>query len=375
MAVTQSQSLSVGIVGIPNAGKSTLFNSLTKCVVPAENFPFCTIDKNIGIVKIPDTRLDQLSGFFKAEKVVPSAIKFVDIAGLVKGASKGEGLGNQFLAHIREVDVIMYVLRAFSGEKIVHVYDKVDPLNDLKIVESELIIKDIETVEKRIGEVKKTIKSGADEKTAKHIALLERLLNHLGEGKCAIDLKVDEDEAELIRDLWLLTNKKRMYILNVKEGLDEPQLEDWKKSIVDYVGGDADFILCVDVKMIGDMSEMDEESKKEYLEMLGGSPVLIEDIIKTAYKRLGLLTFYTGSSQECNAWTIKAGATVQEASGVIHTDLAKNFITADVVNVEDLVTSGGWANAKEKGMIRNHGKEYLVQDGDYIIVYLTKGKN
>lgn len=374
MSVTQSQSLSVGIVGIPNAGKSTLFNSLTKCAVPAENFPFCTIDKNVGVVKIPDERLEKMSAFFKAKKIVPSAIKFVDIAGLVKGASKGEGLGNQFLSHIREVDVIMYVLRAFSGEKIVHVYDKIDPLNDLKIVESELIIKDIETVEKRIGDLKKNIKSGTDEKTSKHIKMLERLLEHLGEGKSAIDLSIDDEERELLVDMWLLTNKKRMYILNVKEGLDEPQLEEWKKSISDYVGGDAEFILPVDVKMIGDMSDMDEVSKKEYLEMIGGSPVLIEDIIKTAYHRLDLLTFYTGSEEECNAWTIKKGATVQEAAGVIHTDLAKNFITADVVNVDELINAGGWAIAKEKGVIRNHGKDYLIQDGDYVIVYLTKGK-
>jgi len=373
MGAIRSHSLSVGIVGLPNSGKSTLFNSLTKCGVPAENFPFCTIDKNVGVVKIPDSRLDKMASFYKAQKIVPSAMTFVDIAGLVKGASQGEGLGNQFLAHIREVDVVLYVLRAFSGDSIVHVYNRVDPLEDLKIVESELILKDIETVEKRIAEMKRNLKSGSDDKQKKEIAIVESLLNHLGEGKSAIDFTVEEDYFPLIHDMWLLTNKKRMYLLNIKEGVDEQQLSSWVDAIQKYVKEqDKAYIVSADVKLIGDMSDMNAEAQKEFLDMLGTKPVLLDDVILTAYKRLNLLTFYTGCEEECNAWTIEDGATVQEAAGVIHTDLAENFITADVVNVDQMIDSGGFTQAKEKGIVRNHGKDYLVKDGDYIIVYNAK---
>lgn len=374
MSVTRSHSLSIGIVGLPNSGKSTLFNSLTKCAVPAENFPFCTIDKNVGIVKIPDARLDALESFFKAQKTVPSAITFVDIAGLVKGASKGEGLGNQFLSHIREVDVVMFVLRAFSSEKIVHVYDRINPLEDLKIVESELILKDIDSVTKRLADLNRYSKSGMTEQQKKAIDINEKLLAHLGEGKCAIDLPMSPEDAELLSDMWLLTNKKRMYILNVREGVDESQLAKWEEELVGYIHpNDKNFVLKVDVKTVGEMSEMDEATKEEFLALLESKPVQIEDIIRKAYDRLDLLTFYTGSEKEVNAWTISKGATVQEAAGVIHTDLAKNFITSDIVNVMDLVNGGGWAVAKEKGLVRNQGKSYLIQDGDYVIVAVSKG--
>lgn len=371
MAVTRSHSLSIGIVGLPNSGKSTLFNSLTKCAVPAENFPFCTIDKNVGIVKIPDARLDSLEAFFKAKKTVPSAITFVDIAGLVKGASKGEGLGNQFLSHIREVDVVMFVLRAFSSEKIVHVYDRIDPLEDLKIVESELILKDIDSVTKRLADLNRYTKSGMTEVQKKSIEINEKLLAHLGEGKCAIDLPMTPEDAELLSDMWLLTNKKRMYILNVREGVDEGQLAEWEADLVSYIHpNDKNFVLKVDVKTVGELSEMDEAGKAEFLSMLDQTPVQIEDIIRKANDRLDLLTFYTGSEEEVNAWTISKGATVQEAAGVIHTDLAKKFITSDVVQVMDLINAGGWVQAKEKGLIRNQGKTYLIQDGDYVIVQI-----
>jgi GTP-binding protein YchF len=378
MGVIKSHSLAVGIVGIPNAGKSTLFNSITKCSVPAENFPFCTIDKNVGMVKIPDKRLYRMAEFFKAEKIVPSAINFVDIAGLVKGASKGEGLGNQFLSHIRECDVIMYVLRAFSGEKVVHVYDRVDPLEDLKIVQSELILKDIDSVENRLNQTKKLAKPGADEKVKKAIQNLEGMLEHLGNGKMAIEFVVPEDEKYIFQDIFLLTNKRMMYVLNVKEGTEQVQVDSWVKSVRDYVHAeDKDFVITVDVKIVGELSDMDEAGQQEYLEMLkhedGTFPTTVDDIIKTACRRLNLLTFFTGSQEECNAWTIEKGATIQAAMGAVHTDLAKNFITADVVNVDSLIDAGGWANAKEKGIIRNYGKEYLVQDGDYVIAFVGKG--
>jgi ribosome-binding ATPase len=377
MSVVKSHSLSIGIVGIPNAGKSTLFNSITKCTVPAENFPFCTIDKNVGVVRIPDGRLDRMVEHFKAEKVVPSVINFVDIAGLVKGASKGEGLGNQFLSHIREVDVVMYVLRAFSGEKVVHVYNRIDPVEDLKIVQSELILKDIESIEKRLNETKRNARPGADEKTKKEIANLEAILEHLGSGQMAIDFKISEDEKYVFEDLFLLTNKRMMYVLNVKEGTEQSQVDQWVKSLQDYINpADKDFVITVDVKLVGELSEMDLEGQKEYLEMLvhedGKFPTIIDDIIKMACNRLNLITFFTGSSEECNAWTIEQGVSIQAAMGVVHTDLAKKFITADVVNVDAMLEAGGWVSAKEKGIIRNYGKEYVVQDGDYVIAYVTK---
>jgi GTP-binding protein YchF len=377
MSVVKSHSLSVGIVGIPNAGKSTLFNSITKCAVPAENFPFCTIDKNVGMVKIPDARLYKMAEFFKAEKIVPSAINFVDIAGLVKGASKGEGLGNQFLSHIREVDVIMYVLRAFSGDKVVHVYDKVDPLDDLKIVQSELILKDIESVEKRLNETRKLAKPGADDKIRSAISNLEGMMEHLGSGKMAIEFKVPADEKYIFADLFLLTNKRMMFVLNIKEGTEQAQVETWVKSVKDYVSvEDKEFVVTVDVKIVGELSDMDESAQTEYLEMLkhddGTFPTTVNDIIKVACNRLNLLTFFTGSQEECNAWTIEKGATIQAAMGAVHTDLAKNFITADVVNIDQMLEIGGWVAAKDKGIIRNYGKEYLVQDGDYVIAYVGK---
>ncbi|HOK59811.1 MAG TPA: redox-regulated ATPase YchF [Candidatus Dojkabacteria bacterium] len=367
--VTRSHSLSIGIVGLPNCGKSTLFNALTKNSVPAENYPFCTIDKNIGVVQIPDERLDRLSNFFKAQKVVPSAMTFVDIAGLVKGASKGEGLGNQFLSHIREVDAIIYVLRAFKGDSVVHVYNRIDPVDDFEIVQSELIIKDIESVEKRYESVKRNSKSGITESIAMEFSVLEKILKGLNEGKPVIDMVLKKEEREIVHDLFLLTDKPRIFILNVKEGMDDENLEEWKKKLAE-ISGDTEnkYIIEADVKLLSDLADMKEEEFNEYVQLLGKKPVTVEDIIKKAYERLNLITFYTGSSKECNAWSIQKGADIKSAAGVIHTDFEKNFITADVVNVDDLINAGGWGVAKEKGLVKNHGKEYIVNDGDYVVI-------
>jgi hypothetical protein len=367
--VTRSHSLSIGIVGLPNCGKSTLFNALTKNSVPAENYPFCTIDKNIGVVQIPDERLDRLSNFFKAQKVVPSAMTFVDIAGLVKGASKGEGLGNQFLSHIREVDAIIYVLRAFKGDSVVHVYNRIDPVDDFEIVQSELIIKDIESVEKRYESVKRNSKSGITESIAMEFSVLEKILKGLNEGKPVIDMVLKKEEREIVHDLFLLTDKPRIFILNVKEGMDDENLEEWKKKLGDISGDkENEYIIEADVKLLSDLADMKEEEFNEYVQLLGKKPVTVEDIIRKAYARLNLITFYTGSSKECNAWSIQKGADIKSAAGVIHTDFEKNFITADVVNVDDLINSGGWGAAKEKGLVKNHGKEYIVNDGDYVVI-------
>lgn len=367
--VTRSHSLSLGIVGLPNSGKSTLFNALTKKSVPAENYPFCTIDKNIGVVQIPDERLEKMSEFFKAEKIVPSAMTFVDIAGLVKGASKGEGLGNQFLSHIREVDVIIYVLRAFESESVTHVYNRVDPIDDFEIVQSELIIKDIEVVEKRFDTVKRNSRSGITESIGLELKTLESVLKGLNEGKPVIDMNFNQEEKEVLKDLWLLTNKQRVFILNSKEGLEEKRIGEWKKKLGEISDDiNNEYVLEVDVKLLSDLASMKEEELNEYIELLGKKPTTVEDVIKKAYERLNLITFYTGSQKECNAWSIEKGADAKSAASVIHTDLGKNFITADVVNVDALIDIRGWVNAKEKGLIKNHGKEYIVNDGDYIVI-------
>jgi ribosome-binding ATPase len=367
--VTRSHTLSLGIVGLPNAGKSSLFNALTKKSVPAENFPFCTIDKNVGVVEIPDERLKKLSTFFDAQKVVPSVMTFVDIAGLVKGASQGEGLGNQFLSHIREVDVIVYILRAFQSTEIVHVYNRVNPIDDFEIVQSELILKDIESVEKRIANVKRENKSGISTEAAMHLEVLERIFKWLNEGKPVIDMSFNEEERVFVKDLWLLTNKQRLFLLNCKEGLNSEDIEKWEDVLAEISGDqEKEYIFRVDIKLLSDLANMHEEELNEYVELLGYKPITIEDVIGFAYKRLDLITFYTGSKKECNAWTIEKGANVKNAAGVIHSDLSKNFITADVVNVQDLIEVGGWNSAKEKGLVKNYGKEYIVKDGDYIVI-------
>ena len=364
MSVKRSHSLSLGIVGLPNSGKSTIFNALTKMSVPAENFPFCTIDKNIGVVEIPDERLMKMAEYFNAKKIVHSAMTFVDIAGLVKGASKGEGLGNQFLGHIREVDVIMYMLRAFQSNEIVHVYERVNPVEDFEIVQDELIFKDIEVVEKKIASVDKLARIGHKD-AEEEMKILKKIMEELNKGTAVIDMELSDDEKEYVYDLWLLTNKRRMFILNTKEGMEEEQVKEWESQLREKTG---DMVVIADVKLIG----QGDEEIAEYEELLGYKPNSVIDIVQKAYECLNLITFYTGSEKECNAWTIEKGANVKEAAGVIHTDLEENFITADVVSLDDMLGVGGWNSAKEKGLVKNHGRDYLVNDGDYIIILANK---
>lgn len=308
MSAIRSHSLSIGIVGLPNAGKSTLFNSLTENTVPAENFPFCTIDKNVGVVEVPDPRLESLSKHYQAQKVVPSAITFVDIAGLVKGASEGEGLGNQFLSHIREVDMIMYVLRAFRSQTITHIYERIDPWDDFQIVQTELILKDLDTVERKYAEISKKARVTKEKEIQLQTGTLEKLKSALGEGIPAIDVQLTKDEKEFADDLWLLSSKPRLFILNVQaESLSDAQtqIKMFEDRLPDCRA------IAVDVKIVGDLSRMNEAEKFEYIDLLGYQPILIDDVIHTAFEQLQLITFYTGSEKECNAWSIVQGATAK----------------------------------------------------------------
>jgi GTP-binding protein YchF len=372
MAVVRSHSLSIGIVGLPNSGKSTIFNALTKSQVPAENYPFCTIDKNLGVVKIPDKRLESMVKHYNSQKVVPSAITFVDIAGLVKGASKGEGLGNQFLSHIREVSAIMYVLRAFKSENVSHVYDKISPVDDLKIVRAELILKDLETVDKKLGEVRSHAKSGATPEVEMQLSALEKIQENLSNESPAYVTDLDEEERKYIQDLWLLTDKPSIYLVNIKGGVDEPELKKWLDELKDSVPDEErDFILRVDCKMEGELEVMDVDEQEEMKSMVDNYQGT-SDIIKHAFKRLDLVTFYTGNEKEANAWTIKEGSNVKEAAGVIHSDLEENFVAAEVINVEKMLELGGWNKAKEAGEVKNVSRDYVVEDGDYVVILATK---
>ncbi len=372
MAVIRSHSLSIGIVGLPNSGKSTIFNALTKSSVPAESYPFCTIDKNVGVVKIPDARLDRLSDFYKAQKVVPSAITFVDIAGLVKGASKGEGLGNQFLGHIREADAIMYVLRAFKSEKVTHVYDKINPADDLQIVRSELILKDIDTVTKKQGEISGRTRTGVTDEQKLQLSALDKVAKTLDSGNPAITAKLSDEERIFLHELWLLTDKPAFYLLNIKGGVDEAEMKDWLEALYRLIPeNEKDFIVKVDCKMETEFDGMSTEEKNEITCMVDDYKGT-DAIITTAYNRLDLLTFYTGNEKECNAWTIGKGATIKEAAGVIHTDLEQGFVAAEVVNVEKMLDVGGWVKAREAGLIRTEGKTYLIQDGDYTNILVNR---
>ncbi len=368
MSVTRSHGLSAGIVGLPNAGKSTLFNSITHNSVPAENFPFCTIDKNIGVVEVKDPRLEKLSDFYKTEKKVPSLIKYVDIAGLVKGASEGEGLGNKFLSHIREVDLIIYVLRGFTSDSISHVYDRIDPWEDYEIVQGELILKDLETVSKSFAEVSKKARVTNDKDTKMHLNALQKLLDAFDKSLPALSVDFNDEEKPFIKELTLLSIKPRLFIINIKEGSDDNKQKELLEQFRQKVNV-SDIVLAVDVKTLGDFENMDTDEQNEFLSLLDDKPILLPDIIEATYKRLNLITFYTGNEKECNAWSIVQGANAKEAAGVIHTDLSDGFITSDVVNVEKMIDAGGFHAAKEVGLVRNQGKEYIVQDGDYVIIY------
>jgi ribosome-binding ATPase len=372
MSVKRSHNLSIGIVGLPNSGKSTLFNALTSNSVPAENYPFCTIDTNIGVVTIEDARLQRLAEMYKSGVTVPSAMTFVDIAGLVKGASKGEGLGNQFLGHIRQVDAVMYVLRAFRSERVTHVYDRVDPVDDFTILQSELILKDLETVGRRLSDLEDKMKSGKGSQLAAEKELLERIELSLNGGIPVRTLEFTEEEGQIVRDLWLLTSKPSFYLMNVKGGVDGSLVSEWKEQLIEELPEmEREYIIAVDSKMESEMDGISEEERSELSAMVEGYAG-VQDIVELAFRRLDLITFYTCDEKRCHAWTIQSGATVKEAAGVIHSDFEKNFVAAEILNTAYELEEGGWNGAKEKGRVRNVGREYIVKDGDHVHILATK---
>jgi len=361
--------MKLGIVGLPNVGKSTLFNSLTKAGAESANYPFCTIDPNIGIVTVPDERLQKLGDLYQSKKVTPAVIEFVDIAGLVKGASKGEGLGNQFLANIREVDAIVHVVRCFEDTNVVHVDGNIDPIRDIETINLELIFSDIEILDRRIA---KTVKGARMDKTlAKELALLEKVKAHLEEGKLAktFELSEDEEEAEWFKDYNLLTAKPVIYAANVSE--DDLADDGTGNAYVQKVKEHAKeedcevFVICAQIEQ--EIAELDEEEKAMFLEELGLTESGLEKLIKASYSLLGLISYLTAGEDETRAWTIKKGTKAPQAAGKIHTDFERGFIRAEVVNYQDLLECKSLSAAKEKGLVGLEGKEYVVKDGDVIL--------
>ncbi|UCC56832.1 MAG: redox-regulated ATPase YchF [Gammaproteobacteria bacterium] len=354
-------SVKCGIVGLPNVGKSTLFNALTEAGIQAENYPFCTIDPNVGIVPIPDPRLDRLAEIVKPQKIIPTTMEFVDIAGLVEGASKGEGLGNKFLAHIRETDAICMVVRCFEDDNVVHVSGSVDPLRDIEVINTELQLADLETIEKAINRVAKVAKSGDKEARAK-LALIESVRAHLDAGKPVITMELDEDQRQAIHELHLLTAKPVMYVANVKEdGFENNQYLDAVQQRADEEGAPV-VALCAAIE--AELVELDPEERREYLEELGFDEPGLNRVIRAGYRLLGLQTYFTAGEKEVRAWTVPVGATAPQAAGVIHTDFEKGFIRAETISYDQFITCSGEHGAREAGKLRLEGKDYIVQDGD-----------
>ena len=360
--------MKLGIVGLPNVGKSTLFNSLTKAGAESANYPFCTIDPNVGVVTVPDEGLKLLGDFYHSKKVTPAVIEFVDIAGLVKGASKGEGLGNQFLANIREVDAIVHVVRCFEDPNVIHVDGSIDPIRDIETINLELVFSDLEILERRIAKVTKTARM--DKEAAKELDFLQKIKAHLEDGKLAITMELEtEDEEAWMGTYNLLTWKPVIYAANVAEDelADDGASNPHVKAVKDYAvqQNSEVFVICAGIEE--EISELDDDERKMFLEDLGLTESGLEKLVRASYRLLGLMSFLTSGEDETRAWTIKIGTKAPQAAGKIHTDFERGFIKAEVVNYQDLLDCGSYAGAREKGLVRMEGKEYVVQDGDVIL--------
>lgn len=360
--------MKLGIVGLPNVGKSTLFNSITKAGAESANYPFCTIDPNVGVVAVPDERLDKLTKLYNSKSTVPAVIEFVDIAGLVKGASKGEGLGNQFLANIRECDAIIHVVRCFEDPNVIHVEGSVDPIRDIDTINLELIFADIETLDKRIA---RTAKLANNDKTAKkELETLKHLKAVLEEGKMASSLEPeDDDEKAFIDSLYLLTTKPVIFAANVSEDdlADDGANNEYVQKVREYAASTGNGVFVISARIEEEIADLDDEEKAEYLESLGITESGLDKLIKASYDLLGLMSFLTAGEKETRAWTIKKGTKAPQAAGKIHSDFERGFIRAEVINYQELLDCGSLAAAREKGLVRSEGKDYVVQDGDTIL--------
>ena len=358
--------MKLGIVGLPNVGKSTMFNAITNAGAECANYPFCTIEPNIGVVPVPDERLDVLTNMYNPEKTTHAVIEFVDIAGLVKGASKGEGLGNKFLSHIREVDSIIEVVRCFENANVVHVDGDINPIRDIETINFELIFADIETVDKRLDKAKKMLK--ADKKYQQEINLLEKIKSVLESGKSARTINFTDEEKELLKDTYLLTTKPILYIANVsEEQLADANNNPYVQKVKEYAKSENAEVIPLCVKIEEELSGLDDNDKKEMLEALGLEESGLNKVIKVSYNLLGLMSFLTAGEPEVRAWTIKKGTKAPEAAGKIHSDIQRGFIRAEVVSYNDLIKEGSMIKAKEKGLVRFEGKDYIMQDGDIVL--------
>ena len=358
--------MKMGIVGLPNVGKSTLFNAITKAGAECANYPFCTIEPNVGVVAVPDERLEKLAQIYQPQKITPAVIEFVDIAGLVKGASHGEGLGNKFLSHIREVDSIVEVVRCFEDTNIVHVDGSINPIRDIETINLELVFADIETVEKRIDNAKKKLK--ADKKAQVEIDAFEKIKQALDNGKTARSVDLNEEELTYVKDAFLLTMKPILYIANISEGQLENAFEDQNvKKVVEYAKQEKAEVIPLCIKIEEELATLEGEEEKEMLEALGLQESGLDKVIKASYDLLGLMSFLTAGEPEVRAWTIKKGTKAPQAAGKIHTDIERGFIRAEIVSYDDLIREGTMIAVKEKGLMRSEGKEYVMQDGDVVL--------